>query len=160
MNNTFKYSLSYSIQMMNIFIYILPYSIYVSVNLSNQAICKLSENLRQFEKFLFQSVNLFFYAFKTLKPGFFWYAVDTNLFRLGSTNPKKKSQTLDALWWNAKPSPNFFLLLFFFGGGLDPHQRASKLWDFFLGLVDPSWNRLVSTAYQKKPGFIVLGCRT
>ena len=30
------------------------------------------------------------YAWKTLKPGFFWYAIDTNLFRLGSTNPKKK----------------------------------------------------------------------
>ena len=28
--------------------------------------------------------------------GFFWYAVDTNLFRLGSTNPKNNSQTLDA----------------------------------------------------------------
>ena len=30
------------------------------------------------------------YACKTLKSGFFWYAFDTNLFRLGSTNPKKK----------------------------------------------------------------------
>ena len=37
------------------------------------------------------------YARKTLKPSFFWYAVDTNLFRLGSTNPKKKSQILDEL---------------------------------------------------------------
>ena len=61
----------------------------------NQAIRKLSENLRQFVKSLFQSVNLFFSACKILKPGFFWYAVDTNLFRLGSTNPKKNSQTLD-----------------------------------------------------------------
>ena len=52
-------------------------------------ICKLSENCRQFVKYLFQSMNLFFYACKTMKPGFFWYAVDTNLFRLGSTNPKK-----------------------------------------------------------------------
>ena len=45
------------------------------------------------------------YACKTLKSGFFWYAVDTNLFRLGSTNPKKKSQT-------PAPSPpqHFFFL--------------------------------------------------
>ena len=34
---------------------------------------------------------------KTLIPGFFWYAIDTKLFRLGSTNPKKNSQTLDDL---------------------------------------------------------------
>ena len=32
--------------------------IYVSVNLLNQAICKLSENFRQLLKYLFQSVNL------------------------------------------------------------------------------------------------------
>ena len=64
--------------------------IYVSVNLTNQAICKLSENFRQFVKCLFKSVNLFFYACKTLEPAFFWYAADTNLFRLGSVNPKKK----------------------------------------------------------------------
>ena len=32
--------------------------VYVSVNLSNQAIYKLSENFRQFVKYLFQSVNL------------------------------------------------------------------------------------------------------
>ena len=31
--------------------------VYVSVNLSNQAICKLSENFRQFVKGLFQSIN-------------------------------------------------------------------------------------------------------
>ena len=30
------------------------------------------------------------------------YVVDANLFRLWSTNPKKKSQTLDAVWWGAK----------------------------------------------------------
>ena len=36
--------------------------IYVSVNLSNQAICKLYENFRQFVKFMFQSINLFSYA--------------------------------------------------------------------------------------------------
>ena len=33
---------------------------------------------------------------KRLKPGFFSYAVGTNLFRLESTNPKKNSQFLDA----------------------------------------------------------------
>jgi len=37
----------------------------------------------------------------------FLNAVDTNLFQLGSTNPKKKSQTLDA----------------FFGGGLSPPPK-------------------------------------
>ena len=37
---------------------------------------------------------------KTLKPGFAKYAVDTNLFRLGSTNPKKNSQCLDAFSYN------------------------------------------------------------
>ena len=71
--------------------------IYVSVNLWNQAICELSENFRQFVKCLFQSVHLFFYARKTLKPGLFWYAVEREPVRLESTNPKKKSQTLDAL---------------------------------------------------------------
>ena len=43
------------------------------------------------------------YASKTLKPGFFWYAVGTNLFRLESTNPKKKI-----------PAPGSFLSIFFF----------------------------------------------
>ena len=46
---------------------------------------------------------LHIYACKTLKPGLAKYAVDANLFRLGSTNPKKNSQTLDAFWWGAKP---------------------------------------------------------
>ena len=35
---------------------------------------------------------------KTLKPGFAKYAVDANLFRLGSTNPKKNYQPLDAFF--------------------------------------------------------------
>ena len=49
-----------------------------------------------FPIFIFQVYfsDLYLHACKTLKPGFFWYAVDTNLFRLGSTNPKKKFQTL------------------------------------------------------------------
>ena len=34
----------------------------------------------------------YFFFFKS----FFWYAVDTNLFPLESTNPKKNCQTLDA----------------------------------------------------------------
>ena len=33
---------------------------------------------------------------ETLQPGFAKYAVDTNLFLLGSTNSKKNSQLLDA----------------------------------------------------------------
>ena len=43
-------------------------------------------------------------ACKTLKSSFFWFAVDTNLFRLWPTNPKKNSETLGA----------FFFLTFFF----------------------------------------------
>ena len=35
-------------------------------------------------------------------------------------------------------------------------QKASRGWEFFLGLVDCSQDRLVSTAYQKKPVFNVL----
>ena len=31
------------------------------------------------------------------------HAVDANLFRLGSINPKNKSQTPAAFWWRAKP---------------------------------------------------------
>ena len=46
---------------------------------------------------------------------FFWYAVDTNLFRLGSTNPKKNFQT-----------PGFSLV-----GGEAPHQKKDNI--FFCG---------------------------
>ena len=56
----------------------------------NKAIPELTENFRQFVKFLFKSVNLFFNACKTLKPGLFWYAVEREPVRLESTNPKKK----------------------------------------------------------------------
>ena len=35
-------------------------------------------------------------------------------------------------------------------------QKAPRGWEFFLGLVDPSRNRLASTAYFTKPGFSVL----
>ena len=41
---------------------------------------------------------LYTYACKTLKPGFFWYVVDTNLFRLGSINPKKKYSPWFYFW--------------------------------------------------------------
>ena len=73
--------------------------IYVSVNLCNQAIRELTENFRQFVKCRFQSVNLFFYACKTLKPGLFWYAVDTNLFLLES----KKYMLIFFFWWRLWP---------------------------------------------------------
>ena len=63
------------------------YHIYVSVNLRNQAIRELTENCRQFVKYLFQSVNLFI----TLKPGLSWYAVEQEPVRLEYTNPKKNS---------------------------------------------------------------------
>jgi len=52
------------------------------------------------------------YACKTLKFGFFSYAVDANLFRLRSTNPKKKFPDPGAFWWGAKPPTNFFFLMF------------------------------------------------
>ena len=32
------------------------------------------------------------------------YAVDANLFQLGSTGPKKNIKSLEAFWWGAKPS--------------------------------------------------------
>ena len=41
-------------------------------------------------------------------------------------------------------------------GGIAPQQKASRAWAFFLGLVDPSRNRLASTAYFAKLGFSVL----
>ena len=41
------------------------------------------------------------------------YAVDANLFRLGSTNPKKNIQAVDAFWLGAK-SPTKKKLNFFF----------------------------------------------
>ena len=52
--------------------------------------------LQIFPIFIFQVYfsDFYLHACKTLKPGFFWYAVDTNLFRLGSTNTKKNSQTI------------------------------------------------------------------
>ena len=43
------------------------------------------------------------------------YAVDANLFRLGSTNPKKKIPSA-GVWWRAKPlhQKNIYFLNFFF----------------------------------------------
>ena len=41
------------------------------------------------------------------------YVVDVNLFRLGSTNPKKKIQTLDFFWWGSMPRLQKGNLLFF-----------------------------------------------
>ena len=97
--------------------------VYVSVNLCNQAIRELTETFMQFVKCLFQSVNLFFYACKTLKPGLFWYAVEREPVRLASTNPKKNSQTWDALWWGAKPptKKNIYILIFFLVEAVAPY---------------------------------------
>ena len=106
--------------------------VYVSVNLWNQVICELTENFRQFVICLFQSVNLFFYACKTLKPGLFWYAVDTNLFRLESTNPKKKFPDPGcSLMGGHSLHQKKKLIYIFFGGGFAPHQSASRVWEFF-----------------------------
>ena len=132
--------------------------IYVGVNLWNQAICELTKNCRQFVKCLFQSVNLFFYACKTLKPGLFSYAVEREPVRLESTNPEKKSQTWDALWWGAKPPPrkkNWYY--FFFWWRLwPPIKEHPGSGNFFLGLVDSSLTGSRSTAYRNRPGFSVL----
>ena len=49
------------------------------------------------------------YACKTLKPGLAKYAVYPNLFRLGSTNPEKKTP-LDAFWWGAPQTPKYIKL--------------------------------------------------
>ena len=43
----------------------------------------------------------------------------------------------------------------FVWGLLSPPKTYQGLANFFLGLVDSRRNRLVSTAYQKKPGFSV-----
>ena len=49
------------------------------------------------------SMQMHAHSCKTLKPeGLAKYAVDANLFRLGSTNPKKNSQTPDAFWLGVK----------------------------------------------------------
>ena len=108
-------------------VYILTYVylIYFSVNLCNQAIRELTENLKQFVKCLFQSVNLFFYACKTLEPGLFWYAVDANLFRLESTNPKKKfpDQGCTLVGGEAPHQKNIYIN-FFFGGGCGPPLKS------------------------------------
>ena len=41
----------------------------------------------------------------------------------------------------------FFRKTIFLVGWFSPSQKASRGWIFFFGLVDPSWNRLTSTAY-------------
>ena len=75
------------------------------------------------------------YACKTLKPGFFWYAVDTNLLRLESTNLEKNSQTPDAFWWGAKPHTKWKFNLFFFQKCLNIFIPKKKSIFFFLSKV-------------------------
>ena len=50
-----------------------------------------------------------------------------------------------------------FKISFFLVGSFAPHQTASRVWDFFLGLVDPSRNRLASTTYFEIISSIILG---
>ena len=71
---------------------------------------------------------------KTLKPGFVKYAVDANLFRLGSTNPIKKIQPLVFLG---------FFLGFYTGGSLSRR--------FFRGLLV---GRLLTGNHKKRMYFI------
>ena len=87
----------------------------------NQASRELTENFRKFVKCLFQSVNLFCYACKTLKPGLFWYAVEREPLRLESTNPKQKfpdpgCSLMEEHSLHQKKSNIYY----FFGGGLRP----------------------------------------
>ena len=62
------------------------------------------------------------YACKTLNPGFFWYAVYTNLFRLRSKNP-----------WKKFPDPGYFLV------GDEAWKKSnffsSKVFNFFFKSV-------------------------
>ena len=68
------------------------------------------------------------------------YAVDANLFRFGSTDPKKN------------PAPGCFLV-----GASPPVKRHPTVGFFyFLGLVDPSRNRLASKAYSSIISSIIL----
>ena len=46
--------------------------------------------------------------------------------------------------------------IFFLVGGFPPIKMHPGSGNLFLGLVDPSWKRLASTAYLPKPGFSVL----
>ena len=57
---------------------------------------------------------------KTLNPGFFWYAVDTDLIRLGFTNPKKKFPASGIFSIFFFICLNFFQQTFFF-------QKCSNL---------------------------------
>ena len=87
----------------------------------SKVVRKDPESAEQKEKTIFQIFPIFIFqvyfsdfylhACKTLKPGFFWYAVDTNLFRLGSTNPKKKI-----------PDPGSFFSNYFF-------QKCSNIFE-------------------------------
>ena len=73
-----------------------------------------------------KSVNSFFYVCKTLQPGLYWYAVDTNLFRLESTNPKKKfpDPGCTLVGDEAPPQKKNIYINFFFGGGFGPQLRS------------------------------------
>ena len=86
--------------------------------ISNQPIPHLSCKFDHFwekKKFDFNICNMHTHACKTLKPGLVKYAVDANLFRLRSTNPKTNSQPLDGFWWEVLLS-----------------NRIGRGWDIFL----------------------------
>ena len=57
------------------------------------------------------------------------YAVDANLLRLGSTNPKKNIQTLGVFWWRAK-SPTTEKIDFFSNVSLYKQFFFSKVFKF------------------------------
>ena len=69
---------------------------------------------------------------KTLKPGLFWYAVDTNLFRLESTNPKKKFPDPECtLVGGEVPHQKKKYINFFFGGGCGTPLKSIQGLEFF-----------------------------
>ena len=68
-------------------------------------------------------------ACKTLKFGFFWYAVDTNLFRL---DPKKNSQTMDDFWQGASPMPKKWTFFFFFSKMFEHFWTKNFFYIFFI----------------------------
>ena len=65
---------------------------------------------------------------RTLKPGLAKYAVDANLFRLGSTNPKKKFP--DPGWFlvgEPSPPPKKKILIFF----IQKYSKKTYLFSIF-----------------------------
>ena len=95
-------------------------------------------NLTPFEKNIFSYVPSLNTCMQKNEETFAKYAFDANLFQLGSINPEEKYPGPGCFWWGVSPSP----------------KNTSSDWDYFLGLMDPSWNRLASTIFKNcLPGY-------